>query len=85
MEKDMNRLPNLNDDELHGTLLNALVVAADKYRDNAKAMRGIAQDAGRGGASLHPDAANRLADQFDEQERKTRALVEKLQEESVDA
>lgn len=74
----MNKMPELDDKEFHGTLLNALVLAADKYAENARILRDDLSD---------PKKVKHyrwLADQFDEQEKATRALIEKLEEGTVD-
>jgi hypothetical protein len=65
----MNRLPPLTDTELHGTLLNALGTARAAYLT----------------LSINEELAPGLADQFAQQARDCRALIEKLEEESTDA
>lgn len=81
----MNQLPNLSDNELHGTLMNALAVAADKYRANAQQMREAAplyqhqQDIGRT-PFITGSGALSLADQFDQQASDCFALIDKFQE-----
>lgn len=74
----MNRLPDLDDKEFYGTLLNALTTAADKFAENAKILRADDSDPKKTGHYRW------LADQFETQERETRALIEKLEEGTVD-
>lgn len=76
----MNGLPNLNDHELHGTLLNALRLAADCYRDFAKKQRWEEQ-AFPAMAVTHDG----LAEQFDRQAREADELANRLEEESEEA
>lgn len=73
----MNKLPNLNDKELHGTLINALHVAADVYRNNAKTIREDIDARKLPGAMYGP-----LAVQFDRQASECGHLAGKLEEHS---
>lgn len=63
------------------TLRNALGVAAERYRENAAALRETAKAGGS--AFIAPKAAQGLAEQFDRQDTEARLLAGLLDEHSL--
>jgi predicted nuclease with TOPRIM domain len=82
----MNQMPNLSDSEV-ATLTNALMVAADKFKANAKEFRDLkpqleqqeAEDPDRM-SFIHSSACDSLADQFDRQATEVTNLRWKIEE-----
>lgn len=76
----MNQLPKLTDQELHGTLLNALATAAETY-DTLAAKTRAEMLRVPGMAATHDG----LPARFERQATDVRQLLEKLEEQSADA
>lgn len=79
----MNTMPTLNDKDYH-TLTNALMTAADTFAKNAKDLRAMipsietAEAAGKT-PFITAGGAEMLAEQFDQQVKDTRAVLDKIE------
>jgi hypothetical protein len=76
----MNKLPNLNDHELHGVLLNALRTAAEAYRNDALNARIDGKQ-----FPAFRVTHDGLAERFERQAAEATALADRLENESADA
>lgn len=86
----MNRLPNLSDSQF-ATLTNALMAASDKFKANAVEFQNLKPKLQKQErekpelmALIHSSACDPMSKQFEQQVKDVAALLEFIEEETVD-